>query len=311
MGLSKNRGTVRGHRARLTRVDACGEPIFGDDSQAVTKSFASVAYTVNTVDTDGIDLRDADGKPSIREDAQSDFASFGIEAVFNKVDPEFFEIATKQRVIRDEAGVAIGFAINSKTDTKIEGFALEVWAGAPEGDCDPDSTEEYGYFLAPFVKGARLGDYTIENGAVTFSITGGTTRDGTGWGSGPYNVQRVAGVPAPLREPLDRDDHKLMIWVTVPPPDVFVGARPVLDRTKAALTALTMVEGASPSEAVFSFTGGAVGVPVWIDFGDGTWDYLDSGNVTASHTYASNGTFVARASSNGAWVTRSVEIPFP
>lgn len=310
MGQSKNRGTVRGHRARLTRVDGCGAPIFGDNSQAVTKSFASVAYTVNTTDTDGIDLRDADGKPSIREDAVSDFASFGIEAIFNKVDPEFFEIATKQRVIRDEDGVAIGFAINSKTDTRIEGFALEVWAGAPEGDCDPESTAEYGYFLAPFVKGARLGDYTIENGAVTFTVTGGTTRDGTGWGSGPYNVQRVGGAPAPLLEPLQREDHKLMIWVDVPPPDVFVGARPVLDRAATAISAIVATEGGSPAEAVFSFTG-ASAASVWIDFGDGTWDYVDAGTAGADHLYETNGTYTVRASSNGTWVTKSVVIPFP
>ena len=63
----------------------------------------------------------------------------------------------------------------------------------------------------------------------------------------------VAGVPAPLYTPLLSGDHKLMIWVDVPPPDLFVGARPVLDRSETAITALVAEEGGSPSEADFTF----------------------------------------------------------
>lgn len=310
--VSKERGIVRGRRLRVTRVDACGRPIYGEESQAVSKSFASIEYTANTVDTDGIDVRDADGEPSIREDASSKFASYGITAVFNKVDPEFFEIVTKQRVYRDETGLAIGFAVNSKVDTELEAFALELWAGAPAGDvCAPGTTGEYGYFLVPFAKGGRLGDHTIENGAVTFTITGITTRAGNEWGVGPYNVMMNGGAPGPLVTPLDEADHKLLIWVSVPPPDIYYGWRPLLDPSAAALTALVATEGAGPSEASFAFTGGTAGTPVWIDFGDGTWDYLASGAAATTHVYAANGTYTARAQSNGKWVSTQVVIPFP
>lgn len=310
--MSKERGVVRGRVIRATRVDNCGVVQYGEYSKAVSKSWASVAYTVNTIDTDGIDQRNADGSPAIFEDGTSKFGSFAIEAVFNKVDPEFFELVTKQRVYRDAAGEAIGFAINADTDTLIEGFALELWAGAPAGDCGAAAEEEYGYFLAPFIKGARLGDYTIENGAVTFTITGGTTRSGTGWGVGPYDVIKTAGVPSKLPTPLLSGDHKLMIWVTVPPPEIFYGARPVLNPANIpAMTALVAVKGANAQTASFTFTGATVANPIYIEFGDGTWDYIENSVAAVTHVYTGTGSRTARAQNNGVWRTATFTLPFP
>jgi hypothetical protein len=284
---------------------------YGEFSQAVSKSWASVAYTVNTIDTDGIDQRNADGTPAIFENGTSKFGSFAVEAVFNKVDPEFFELVTKQRVYRDAAGEPIGFAINADTDTLIEGFALELWAGAPAGDCN-SGAEEFGYFLAPFIKGARLGDYTIENGAVTFTITGGTTRSGTGWGVGPYNVVKAAGVDSKLPSALLPGDHKLMIWTTTPPPTIYYGARPVLNPANIpAMTALVAVKGANAQTASFTFTGATAANPIYIDFGDGTWDYIEGSIAAVTHVYTGSGPRTARAQNNGTWFSATFTLPFP
>jgi hypothetical protein len=310
--VTKNRGVVKGRRLRVTRVDNCGRVIYGENSQAVTKSFSSIAYSNNTLDSDGIDLRDADGEPSIYEPTRSRFASFNIEATMTRVDPEFFSLVTKQRVYLDADGNAIGFAINSDVDVYIEGIAMELWVGAPEGNCDPGQTGvEYGYFIAPFIKGARLGDYTVENGAVTFTLTGGTTQAGNEWGVGPYNVMRNSGGdPSPLLEPLEEADHKLMIWTDVPPPDSYVGWRPVMDPASVEITAIVDVEGVSPTEAVFTLTG-ATAVPAWMEFGDGTWDWVEDATTGFTHTYAANGTYTVRATTNGEWITDTVVIPYP
>src|SRR5690242_15616892 len=124
---TKERGVVRGRRVRVTRVDSCGRVIYGENSQAVSKSLAEISYTANTLDTDAIDQRDFDGEPSIYEAARTRWVSYNIEATFNKVDPEFFSLVTKQRVYLDEDGNAIGFAINSDVDVYIEGIGLELW----------------------------------------------------------------------------------------------------------------------------------------------------------------------------------------
>ncbi len=314
--VSKERGVVRGRVVRVTRTDSCGYVKYGEFSHAVSKSWASVAYTVNTIDTDGIDQRNADGTPAIFEDGTSAFGSFGIEAVFNKVDPEFFELVTKQRVYRDANGEPIGFAINKDTNTTIEGFALELWAGAPAGECS-GTVEEYGYFLAPFIKGARLGDYTIENGAVTFTITGGTTRSGTNWGTGPYDVLEVvpgSTVYSKLPSALLPGDHKLMIWTTMAPPPVFYGARPVLNPANVpAMTALIAVKGANAQTASFTLTGATSANPVYIEFGDGTWDYIVPGTAgPITHVYTATGvTMTAKAQNAGKWWTATFPLPFP
>jgi hypothetical protein len=308
---SKGYTAVKGRRVRVTRVDSCGRPVFGEDSQAVSKGFISVAWTANTVESDEINQPNAAGERCIYEPAVPELTGYTLNMTFCEVDPELFSLVTGQRVYYDGDGNAIGIAVSTDISLEDQAFALEVWAGAPAGDgCSTEGAQgSYGYFLAPFLKGGILGDYTIENGAVTFTIQGATTRNGNAWGRGPYNVMLVGGVPAPLIDPLQPNDHKLMIWVGVAPPEPFYGTRPVLDPTETPVTAVVAAEGASPMEVDFTFTGGTADAPVYIEFGDGEWDYVENGTLGASHVYAADGTYAVRASSNGTWVTTEVTIP--
>lgn len=309
---SKGYGAVKGRRMRATRIDGCGRVVYGEDSQVVSKGFVSVAWEANTLDSDEINQQNAAGERCIYEPAETTLVGYTMTAVFCEVDPELFSLITGQKVYLDENGDAIGFTINTKIDLSDRGYALEVWAGSPKGDAclDPTATGRYGYFLAPFLMGGYVDGYTVENGAINFTVTGAKTRDGNQWGSGPYNVMTVGGVPAPLLTPLDPYDHKLLIWVTVAPPEPFYGTRPVMDPEATPITAVVPAEGASPTEADFTFTG-ASATPVYIDFGDGTWDYVTPGTAGATHVYATNGTYEVKATSNGTVVTASVVIPFP
>jgi hypothetical protein len=309
---SKGYGSVKGRRMRATRLDGCGRVVYGDASQAVSKGFVSVAWEANTLDTDEINQTNAAGERCIYEPAETEFVGYTMTAVFCEVDPELFSLITGQRVYLDENGDAIGFTINSKISLGDRGYALEVWAGSPAADActDPTATGRYGYFLAPYLKGGYIDGYTVENGAINFTIAGARTRDGNQWGSGPYNVMSVGGVAAPLLTPLDPDDHKLLIWVTVAPPEPFYGTRPVMDPDATPITAVVAAEGAGPTEAAITFTGAST-APVYVEFGDGTWDYVEPGTAAVTHVYAANGTYTIRATSNGTVVTTDVVIPFP
>jgi hypothetical protein len=303
--------TVDGRITRVTRVDSCGDIVYAEDSQAVSKSFVSVQITPNTISKAEVNLTGADGQPGIYEPEEQRFINNSVEATFYKVDPEFFELITKQELVYDDDGVAIGFSVDSEVDVYLEAFALEVWAG-DIANCTPGSGRKLGYTLHPFLKGARLGDHTIQAGAVTFTITGARSYPENGWGSGPYPVMTVGGDPALLTPPLGANQHERMIWVDQPAPEPFVGARPVLDPTNTAITAIVAEEGGSPSEADFTFTSSVSGEPVWIEFGDGQWDYIADGTDGAVHTYGANGVYTARASSNMLdWVEVVVTIPFP
>lgn len=294
---------VKGRRIRLTRVNDCGIPTYGEGNQVTSKGFISVAFTANSTTSDEISQTNAAGEVCVFEPAEDSFTGYGVEVQFCEVDVELFALATGQEVYYDAAGNPIGFTVNTKIE-RDGGFALELWAGSPGADVcsDPNAQGSYGYLLFPFIKGGIVGDFTIENGAATFTISGSTTRDGNGWGVGPYDVLPSGATAAPLPSPLDTNDHMLMVVTTIAPPDAQCGTRPLLDPSLPALTAVNGVMTGLAGD--FDVTPISTG-PVWYDFGDGEWDYVEAPGE-ASHTYAAAGTYTVMASQNGEWVSTTV-----
>jgi hypothetical protein len=205
------------------------------------------------------------------------------------VDPALFSLLTGQETIRDpETNDAIGFVMEEGVDLTANAFALELWMGT-QTSATPHANSQgfYGYVLTPFLVGGVVGDFTIENGAITFSVTGLNTKKGSQWGAGPYNVQLGAtGQPARLSRPVSGTEHFRTQIVEVAPPEDFVGARPVLDPTDAAVTSIDATE-TGLSVAFAPVPAGTE--PMWYDFGDGTWDYDADGSIT--HVYDTAGTY--------------------
>lgn len=302
---------VTGQAMRLTQVDACGRPVFGEESQAVSDGFISVALTVNTTESDAIQVTNAAGKICVNRPAKTSFANYSVEMVFCGVDPGLFALATGQRPYEDSDGNVIGFTVSTKPQRQAT-VGLEVWMGSEGGDAcdDPDAEGEFGYLNLPFLDGGVVGDFTIENGAVNFTITGSVTKDGTRWGVGPYNVVLEGGVPAVLPNALETNDHLLMITTQVAPPEAVCGARPLLDPSVASLTAVTGTTAPASLNVSFAVTPSTAGLPVWYDFGDGTWDYIEGSlNGVTTHLYAGAGTYTVKASTNGVWKTTTVTVP--
>lgn len=301
---------VKGRRIRLTRVDSCGRPVYGEYGQAVSKGFITVALTANTVDTDEVNLTNASGERCIYIPAESSIAGYAVEITFCDVDPDLFSLATSQPVVQDDDGDTVGMAVDTAVDTTATGFALELWAGVGDDDsCAEGLGVSYGYFLLPFLKGGIVGDFTIENGAVTFTLTGSSTRDGNGWGVGPYNnvVIDNVGDPSFLWSPIASTVALWWAKTTAAPPEPFVGARPLLDPSVEAYTSLA----GTPTGLSVAFvpTANDIVAPAWYDFGDGTWDYIEADDMGATtHVYAQAGTYTVRASSNGEWVTTTVVV---
>lgn len=301
---------VRGRRMRVTRLDECGRIVYGADSQATAKGFASVGLTANTTESDAIEATDADGEVIVLEPSETNLSGYGAEIVFRQVDPELFTIITGQEVYLDYAGNAIGLTVNTKIKAKRFGF--ELWSGTYGGDaCDnPEAQGSYGYMLLPNVKGGIVGDITVENGAINFTVTGAVSLDGNYWGRGPYQVlldNAATPVPNLLPTALDRDDHFLAILVDVAPPPVICGARPLLDPTEEALTSISAV--VVTDTATFTPVPADIVAPAWYEFGDGEFEYVDPGDMAAtSHQYAEPGTYTVRATTNNSTVTTTVTI---
>lgn len=309
MGASRCFSPVRGRAMRITKLDGCGRPVYGDESVGVSDGFVSVSFTANTDEGEEINVTNAAGKTCVREVPCPTFLGYGVEIEFCQVDPGLFAILTGQEPEKDATGVNAGFRINSDISGCDSGFALELWTGVPGVTCDPNAATgdavPSGYLLLPYLQGGIFGDFTVENGAISFTVTGAATKTGSGWGSGPYQVVRDAqGDTVVLERPIDSGDHLLVRYTDVAPPPVACGTMPLLDPTGDALTDVTTAS--TQLDATFTPMPASPD-PWWIDFGDGTWDYAPAGEVI-DHAYDAAGTYTFTAQRGSSTFSDSITV---
>lgn len=300
---SKSSSLIRGKRMRATRVNAAGQPLIGDNNSAVSRGFITVGYTTNIEEGEGISQPNANGEVCVSEPGTPSFNGFGVEAEFCDVDFAMFELITGQEVVLDENGVIVGMTESTDIVLSDVNFALEVWTGASaKTAASAGSQGTFGYILTPFLSGGVVSDISIENAAITFTLTGMATKNGSGWAAGPYAVELVGGTPQELRTPLKVNDHRRIMIVEVAPPSDYSGYLPVLDPNDPALTAIT----ATATGLSVSIAPTPTGQPVFYDLGDGNWDYAETGSYT--HVYDAAGTYTITGTSGGATVTTSVTV---
>lgn len=300
---------LRGRRMRVTRLDACGRPIYGPESVVSTKGFISIAYTAVTDEGEEINVPNASGETCIREPATPKFLGYTVEVTFCQVDPDLFAMMTGQRVLEDANGDVVGFSMDTAVNAADSAFSLEAWAGSPAtGGCAEGAEGNFGYILLPFLQGGIVGDFTLENAEVTFTVSGAATKDGNAWGVGPYDVVNgIGGTPQPLFEAVKTTEHLILLLTGVAPPEAECGARPLLDPEGAALTSVT----ATATGLSVEFAPVPVGTdPWWINFGDGQWDYEAAG-TEITHVYDAQGTYSFTAYRGTSEFTGSVVVTGP
>lgn len=243
-GSSKSFPLVRGRTMRVIKLNGCGQPIASTGGgMAVTKGFVSVALTANVNEPEAIEVKNADGDTCVRDSGTAEFVGYNVDITFCQVDPCLFAMLTGQDVLTGykngtddtEGDPVIGFTMDSKKKASDSAFSLEVWARSPsEGGCDssgnvivvdPDA-DPSGYLALPFLKAGVIGDLTIENAAVTFTISGAVSQDGNQWGKGPFNVltentgtkASPTYTPAKLKDALTKTDHLAVLYTTLKPP---------------------------------------------------------------------------------------------
>src|SRR5690606_40864187 len=106
---------VKGRKIRVTRLDNCGRPVYGDDSQVVSKGFISVGYTANTTETDEINVTNAAGERCVYEASVTSLTGYGVEIQFCNVDPELLSLVTGQPVVLGPDGnTPVAFEVGKK-----------------------------------------------------------------------------------------------------------------------------------------------------------------------------------------------------
>lgn len=223
---------VGGKVMRVTRLDACGRPVFGECASVVSDGFVSIELSAVVDEGDAIDVKNAAGNSCVTRAAKPKLSGYTVNLNFCKVDPDLYALTTNQEVVIDPfTGDTIGFNIDIDIDLDSGGFALEVWSEVPGVACsttDLSAQGANGYILLPWLSGGVFGDFTIENDAVSFVVQNSATKSGSGWGVGPYNVMYDAtGDPAPLALPIGPSQHIRTFLSFIAPPVAGCGCRPV------------------------------------------------------------------------------------
>lgn len=179
---------VRGRVARFTLLDRRGTPIQGPASVVVTKGIATVEIN-ESVETESDELlRNETDDPRIMLRGKNHPLGFLANIRLTKVDPDLISMLTNQSAVLNASGDAVGNDVNTRRITA--NFAMEVWTKL---DRSCGEGYQFGYTLFPRLRGGRLGGFSFENGAVTFTITGARTARMSKWGLGPYSLRRDGG----------------------------------------------------------------------------------------------------------------------
>lgn len=211
---------------RLTRLDDCCAPLPAATPCAslVTKGFVSVAYSPEISEAEDIELKNAGDEICVTDPGCDSVKWMNVELNFCQVDPDIFTFTTGAPLVLDYAGNSVGNRIRKGNYCSIN-FGLELWTDIPSDACGPDAAgASYGYFLLPCVGAGIIGDFTIENDALTMQINA-KARAGSGWGVGPYDVDQIniAGDAGPLLTPIGPDDLMDMHVTTIAPPEPVCG----------------------------------------------------------------------------------------
>lgn len=303
---------IRGRRMRVTKVDSLGRPVPGICSQVVTSGFVNVEMTAEIEEGETTTVRTAGGDICVSERGCDQLNWYNISIEFCQVDPDLFAMINPTWTkLTGYKGDTIGWE-ESHSYSCDAGFALEVWSDVTGyAPTDPNAEGAWVYYLLPFVVGGTLGDLTIENGAVTFTLTGRTKR-GSQWGRGPYNVMANPpdGTCGPLITPFSPEAPRRIFLTTCRPPEPVCGCQPLSAANGPATVVTEDTTDVTRMSAVAYVTG--VG-PFTVDWGDGTVEDLPEGVTGKTHKYGAEGDYVVSIypTSDKARATYStIHVPF-
>lgn len=214
---------LRGKRMRVTELDSCGVWTPGVSRSVVTDGFISVELSAEVEDGNEILVRNAAGALCVNEKQADSFKRFNLTVELCGVNPDLLSMTTNAEPYEDYTGDVAGITVAEGEIEKY--FALELWLGLSGQACAGGGVEEAsGYLLLPFTQGGVPADLSIDGeNAVTFGISGASTRGGNQWGVGPYAVlfdDEETPAANVLPTALDDMDHLLLIDTMVPPPAV-------------------------------------------------------------------------------------------
>lgn len=177
--------SIKGKTVRLTRLDACGEPVAGSCTTLVSDCFVSVTLTGEYEAGEEFIQKNAWGDLCINDKDPDVLKRVSVAIQFAEINPDALDIIAEANPVA-VGGNTIGATFG--TDANSSSFALEVWTKRAGADCTSPATQEWGYFLVPFIRNGKIdGDITIENGTLTLGVMGDAFAASANWGQGIYS----------------------------------------------------------------------------------------------------------------------------
>lgn len=210
---------------RVTKLDACGVPIHGSKVFVVSDGAVSVEAKMEIEAGTEYKLKGANDQFLVNDVGRPLLKWVNLTFNLGKVDPELHALMSGAPIVLDDSATpqSVGFRVREKA---YQDFAFEGWTDLYGQACVGGSVA-YGYVLFPWVTNAIIGDFTLENALATFPIQQARTKSGSGWGVGPYNVNKgaVDGISKPLLTSINTLDHMDFHLTTLAPPVAACGAQ--------------------------------------------------------------------------------------
>lgn len=214
---------IQGTTMRVQSVNSCGTPTVGSCVSAVSAGLVSVEMQDQVESGTEIIVMNAAGFLCVNEKSPKQLKWIDVTITFCNVDPELFGLITGSTLVLNDAGAPAAVGFQTRTSNYAAGaFGLEVWTNLAGTTCTTVGTFSlvpYGYFVLPNIVEGTVGDLKIENGAVSFTVSG-RTKQGTNWGTGPKNVlaNMSTGAAQKLLIALPSDTHRHLQWTYLAPP---------------------------------------------------------------------------------------------
>jgi hypothetical protein len=183
---------VGGTVMRALKLDACGNPLTGVGScKVVSEGFISVERTAEYADPDQFIQKNAAGKVCLKHRTAPQLLWYTYNIMFCEVDVDLYTMLSGSQVVLDDTPVTPNH-IGWSTRTSLIGttnWSLELWLPLSQEAC-VGANVPYLYWVSPWIhQGTISTPLTVENGPVTFGVSGAKTQFPSPWGVGPYNVQ--------------------------------------------------------------------------------------------------------------------------
>ena len=293
---------------RVTQLGRCGEL---GDCYVVSKCVATVQITPEYVDGTDLSPVNMDGTLCWVFETPPQLKWERYTITLNAVDVRAWNIMTGAPLYLNEAvptPEAVG--VSTTRDQILDSnFGLELWLRQAGEVCVDPSLTPYVYNVAPWITQGKIGEVTVGNNVVNGVIEGARSGVTSPWGTGPYNVERIAtgavgaGNPRKLLTAIDvsvpgEEELSRELVTTLPPPPPSNGCQ---DPTP--LVGVLPLAGASPLLVTMTFPlSPATGLPILparIDWADASPVDVVTSGTTKTHTYATPGTRTAKFTPTG------------